>query len=83
MTYGEIFFLVLKRFGGFPPSTDVEDVLVNYCVQVGNYVVNQHKIVTRNNNEIVRRNAARPESHPSEKFLVVTNMRVSVSSINF
>ena len=58
-------------------------MLVNYCVQVGNYVVNQHKIVTRNNKEIVRRNAARPESHPSEKFLVMTNMRVSVSSINF
>ena len=29
-------------------------MLVNYCVQVGNYVVNQHKIVTRNNKEIVR-----------------------------
>ena len=44
MTYGDIFFLVLKRFGGFPPSTDVEDVLVNYCLYVGNYVINLNKI---------------------------------------
>ena len=26
------------------PQNDVEDVLVNYCLYVGNYVINQNKI---------------------------------------
>ena len=39
----DIIFLIVKYFWRLP-QTDVEDVLVNYCLCVGNYVINQNKI---------------------------------------